>query len=205
MLLTTQLTNLEIAKKYDVSENIICGINTGYYWKDKNTTYPLRKTYSNGGLKKKERFKQCPLCGKLILFNSSLCFECEAINRQKIERPSAENLKELLMNLNGNFSAVGQKFNVSDNMIRKWCKKNNMSTSSKSYKTIKPPRGSPIPSKSVNQIDKNSGKIIATYSSIEEAKRATNIEHIGQVCSGKRNTAGGYKWEFVNRDNKDDT
>ena len=33
----------EIAKEYNVSENIVCGINTGYYWFQDDIDYPIRK------------------------------------------------------------------------------------------------------------------------------------------------------------------
>ena len=38
------------------------------------------------------------------------------------------------------------------------------------------------------------------YYSITEAKRKTNICHISQVCLGNRKTAGGYHWEFINKE-----
>lgn len=40
---------------------------------------------------------------------------------------------------------------------------------------------------------------IATYESLAEAERQTGVNHrnISLVCSGKRKTAGGYKWEKV--------
>ena len=40
----------------------------------------------------------------------------------------------------------------------------------------------------------------AIYSSMTEVKRQTGIWHtaISEVCHGRRKTAGGYHWEFVN-------
>lgn len=51
--------------------------------------------------------------------------------------------------------------------------------------------------KAVIQYDR-SGKIIAWFKSIEEASVATNSNRtsIGQCCSGKRNSAGGYLWAY---------
>lgn len=42
------------------------------------------------------------------------------------------------------------------------------------------------------------GVFLAEYSSIREAERVTGINHsnIGQVCRGKRKTAGGYLWLY---------
>ena len=44
-------------------------------------------------------------------------------------------------------------------------------------------------------------KVIAQYSSKLEAEKQTGIGHgqISQVCSGKRNTAGGYIWKYLDR------
>jgi hypothetical protein len=51
--------------------------------------------------------------------------------------------------------------------------------------------------KSVIQIDKNM-KIVNEYVSTADASRRTNIcqSSISAVCIGKRNTAGGYIWNF---------
>lgn len=57
-------------------------------------------------------------------------------------------------------------------------------------------------SKSVYQIDKNSNEILNKYQSIDEAKSITGIKHISCVCLGKRKTAGGYIWRYVNENNK---
>lgn len=61
----------------------------------------------------------------------------------------------------------------------------------------------------INQIDKTTNKIIAQYSSMNEAARimlkqgytnckpGTGSSHISQVCSGKRKTFAGFKWQKV--------
>lgn len=43
------------------------------------------------------------------------------------------------------------------------------------------------------------GKFIASWSGAREASKALGIEYknISAACTGKRNTAGGYKWRFV--------
>lgn len=40
------------------------------------------------------------------------------------------------------------------------------------------------------------GNYITEYSCIREAKEVTGAHHIGDVCRGLRNWAGGYKWKF---------
>lgn len=60
---------------------------------------------------------------------------CEKKRIRKIKnRPSAEELKNILFENKGNFSKVGKSFNVSDNTIRKWCKSYNLPFHSKDYK-----------------------------------------------------------------------
>lgn len=50
----------------------------------------------------------------------------------------------------------------------------------------------------VAQIDKNSKEIIKIFNSIEEANRETHANrHIIPVCKGKRKTAAGYIWRYL--------
>lgn len=89
---------------------------------------------------KKERINKakktyCIDCGKEISHNSQRCMNCEKKRIRKIKnRPSAEELKNILFENKGNFSKVGKSFNVSDNTIRKWCKSYELSFHSKDYK-----------------------------------------------------------------------
>ena len=54
-------------------------------------------------------------------------------------------------------------------------------------------------SKAVAKIDKKTDKILEIYPSVSEAERQNNCHsHIKDVCNGKRKTAGGYKWKFIN-------
>jgi len=45
-------------------------------------------------------------------------------------------------------------------------------------------------------------KILAIFSSLKIAGEITLIpqQNIGEVCRGKRNSAGGYYWEYANKD-----
>jgi hypothetical protein len=54
-----------------------------------------------------------------------------------------------------------------------------------------------------NQNQKRKIKCIETqiiYDSIKEAQESLGIANISAVCSGKRKTAGGYHWEYVEED-----
>lgn len=54
-------------------------------------------------------------------------------------------------------------------------------------------------SKEVAQIDKKTGKVIQTFCSARSAERKSGIANtnIGLCCSGVRQTAGGFKWEYL--------
>ena len=48
----------------------------------------------------------------------------------------------------------------------------------------------------IQQIDKKTGEIIATFSGVREAQRETGINNPGNVANGQRATAGGFKWRW---------
>jgi hypothetical protein len=68
---------------------------------------------------------RCKSCKKVILnpqAEQKYCsHDCMHIGRRKVARPSKEELISLINN--NSMRAVGKLFNVSDNCIRKWCKK----------------------------------------------------------------------------------
>lgn len=71
-------------------------------------------------LKKNKLYIKCK-CGNLKYFTSKLCSNCNKKRRKKLSRkPNIKILKMDLKILKNNFSAVGRKYGVSDNCIRKW-------------------------------------------------------------------------------------
>lgn len=59
----------------------------------------------------------------------------------------------------------------------------------------------PFHSCKIQQLEGNT--VIATYPSIKEAERITGINNsnISQVCQGKRKSAGGYQWKYLDEEN----
>jgi hypothetical protein len=51
---------------------------------------------------------------------TGLCAKCYSIKQRRVERPSKQTLKELLSDMS--WVAIGKKYGVSDNAIRKWAK-----------------------------------------------------------------------------------
>ena len=68
----------------------------------------------------------CKNCGKKLLEKtiSGLCFECYGLSRRVSERPSREELKQLIREKP--FTQIAIKYGVSDNAIRKWCDAENL-------------------------------------------------------------------------------
>lgn len=67
----------------------------------------------------------CPICKKnLMLSTSKTCINCKYESQRVVERPSREELKELIRNKP--FTQIGKMFGVTDNAIRKWCKSYNL-------------------------------------------------------------------------------
>ena len=64
--------------------------------------------------------KPCPQCGKFILMQSSSCPQCYRVLERRVERPTRHQLKTEIRNMP--FTTLAQKYGVSDNAIRKWCK-----------------------------------------------------------------------------------
>ena len=68
----------------------------------------------------------CKECGKQITSGATYCQSCEYKKRRIVERPSREELKSLIRNFP--FTKIGERYEVSDNTIRKWCKSENLPT-----------------------------------------------------------------------------
>lgn len=68
----------------------------------------------------------CSQCGKEISCssNSGLCVECSNLSLRVCERPSRQELKNLIRTKP--FTKIGDMFGVSDNTIRKWCLAENL-------------------------------------------------------------------------------
>lgn len=123
ILKSTTLTNREIANKFNVSENTISGINTGYYWK-RDIDYPIRE----------HKKHICVDCGASIGYGSTRCVSCSAKIRQKTNRPDKDILLQLVAT--EGFSSTGRKYGVSDKAIAKWCASYGLPTRIKELKEL---------------------------------------------------------------------
>ena len=122
----TNLTFKDIAQKYCLNVSTISRINAGKIHILENESYPLRKVVS-------DTKNYCQNCGRQISTKkASLCVECSALKRRVVQRPDKDTLYNELKN--SSFLAVGRKYGVSDNAIRKWCATYGLSTKAKDYK-----------------------------------------------------------------------
>lgn len=110
-LKNTSLTGIELGEKYGVSDQMISDINCGRSWKIDGISYPIRS-------RKTKHY--CTICGAEVSQKDCLCIECYNKQQRIVERPSKETLLEEIAT--SSFEAVGRKYGVSGNAIKKWCK-----------------------------------------------------------------------------------
>jgi group I intron endonuclease len=117
LLLETNMSQQDIANKYNVDQRSISYINTGATWIDQDRTYPIR---SFSILASNEKY-YCQNCGKEITTKgATLCVDCCRASRRKVDRASRDELKYLIRTTS--FLQIGKIYGVSDTTIRKWCK-----------------------------------------------------------------------------------
>lgn len=84
--------------------------------------------------KEEKLLNYCCDCGTVISSRATRCRSCAAknnnlVNRVVEDRPTREELKNMIRTLP--FTQIANKFGVSDNAIRKWCKTENLPSSKK--------------------------------------------------------------------------
>lgn len=68
--------------------------------------------------------KRCPDCGKIITSKSTYCRQCAATHRRGKKWRSIVSKQELLqLVLTLPFTEIAKKFNITDNAVRKYCRK----------------------------------------------------------------------------------
>lgn len=68
----------------------------------------------------RKKTDKCSDCGSLIGRRSKRCSECSHRQQRKTIRPTKDELKEMLKK--ETWTAIGKRFGVSDNAVRKWAK-----------------------------------------------------------------------------------
>ena len=77
----------------------------------------------------------CSRCKKVLKkkTKTGLCQDCYR-NSLYDNLPTADELTAILNELKGNFSAVGRRYGVTDNAVRKWCRHHGLPVHSSDYK-----------------------------------------------------------------------
>lgn len=123
LLQNSNIPQKDIAKQFDIGQDVVSTINHGKSRRLEGYIYPLRNNY------KIKRY--CCDCGKELSGRISIrCDTCNHISNRKVDnRPDKNELKKLIRTKS--FTSIGKKFGVSDNSIRKWCKGYNLPTTKK--------------------------------------------------------------------------
>ena len=121
---TTNMLHKEIAKKWNISVEMVQGINTGRYWKH-DRTYPIQNHLlyieRQGKICHTDKMWNCVDCGKPVWRNAKRCRVCDNKHRVTIKPVDRDGLKELIRNVS--FSEISRKYYVTVNTIKKWCKR----------------------------------------------------------------------------------
>lgn len=115
----------EMRKCILVCANCHRGIHAGYIQIPDDYTNFFDEDVANLLLSDLDKVKHgqihyCQRCGKEIASNkATFCVECARLKTRITDRPSREELKQLIRTTP--FTQIANKFGVSDNAIRKWC------------------------------------------------------------------------------------
>lgn len=112
-------THADIATKFNVGICTITDINVGRAWKNSKYRYPLH--ISKYSTPHSAVNSLCPICGNKKDRQAKHCNSCA--NKLKTSMPpiSRSELKQLLRQYS--FCEIGKQNSVSDNAVRRWCKK----------------------------------------------------------------------------------
>lgn len=122
-----------------VCANCHRGIHAGYYQIPENYSNFFNEEQAQYLLQQNDEIKHgkkhyCQRCGKLINTNATYCVDCSHIVQRKSDRPSREELKDLIRTKP--FTQIGTRYGVTDNAIRKWCVAENLPTKKAYIKSL---------------------------------------------------------------------
>lgn len=125
--------SFEIIEQFSEKDCLLIDEREQFYISFYNCITPNGYNILNGGQKIRAIPRFCKKCGIAITSDSSTgyCHPCSNFNQRVCERPSKEELINLLYKYN--FLQVSKQFGVSDTAVRKWCRNYGISDKSKDY------------------------------------------------------------------------
>lgn len=128
----------DIAKKYNTSVQTISDINRGETLKKPNIKYPIRNCniYPRIKTRTKTNYNKCINCGKELKDKNAI--RCKSCNNKYLGLKNSTPMPTKLQLISKMFEIkrlqkVGEFFNCSSMLIKKWCKKYNIPTNRKEY------------------------------------------------------------------------
>lgn len=164
---------------------------------------------------KDSKVNDCPICGGEKYAQASMCLNCYKKMVSK-NQPTKEELYCMLRD--NSMCAIGRKFNVSDNAVRKWCKKYGLPYNrndiikfrEKEFGIIKQTKEKQEPTKPkpVIMYDLNDNYIVRFESlgmaaqfilnnNLSNGNKSGIRTHIANVCNGDRHIAYNHKWKYA--------
>lgn len=204
---TTDMLHREIAEKWNISTEMVQGINTGRYWAH-NRTYPIQTQHKVASrhypqIASAQHTLTCIDCGAPITSKAKRCATCAQIHLRKVTRPTAEELLEMLPHCS--FEELGRKYSVSGRTIKNWCIQYGIPSRRCEYNaTVMPPKQKPTRHKSpirpVHMVDIITNTTIQTFPSILAAEKYLRGKETGAIRHALKSTnptAYGYKWAYA--------
>ena len=118
-MLKTGMSQQIIADKYNITQQLVSLINLGLSYTQEGIDYPI--------IQNRNKQNYCIDCGTSIRLESTRCKKCANIlkaHQKHSNLPNREELKVMIRTLP--FTKIGEKYGVSDNAVRKWCKSRNL-------------------------------------------------------------------------------
>ena len=127
-------TLIATLKKSKSINDALCQLKMNTSGKNYQRAYNLKEKNNIDFPVKKKKNNYCCDCGKLISATAKRCVKCEHKKQQITDRPTREELKELIRT--NTFVSIGQQYGVSDNAVRKWCQSESLPFKSSEIKSI---------------------------------------------------------------------
>lgn len=113
----------ELKKCIQLCANCHREVHAGKIKKELHSSYDDEKaeevTKKNKELRTK-KIRHCRICGSVVSVGATTCPTCSGYLKRKADRPTREELKDLIRNRP--FVYIANKYMVTDNAVRKWCK-----------------------------------------------------------------------------------